>query len=101
MIPLIEHHRQQIAALCRKYGIRKLDLFGSAVRGDFEAKRSDIDFLFEFDSDSTKLADRFFGFWEDLERLLGQKVDLVSGLDVHNPYFLQVANQQRVTLYAA
>ena len=101
MIPLIEQHREQIAVLCRKYGVRKLELFGSAARGDFEAARSDIDFLFEFNSDPTKLADRFFGFSEDLERLLGQRVDLVSSPDVRNPYFLQVVNQQRVTLYAA
>ncbi len=101
MIPLLEQHREQIAALCRKYGVRKLELFGSAARGDFEPARSDIDFFFEFDSDETKLADRYFGFMEDLEQLLGRSVDLVSSRDVHNPYFLQVANQHRVTLYAA
>ena len=38
---------------------------------------------------------------ENLEELLGHKVDMVSSQDVHNPYFLQVANQHRVTLYAA
>jgi len=101
MIPLIEQHCEQIATLCWKYGIRKLELFGSAARGDFDPAQSDIDFFFEFDSDPTKLADRFFGLSEDLERLLGQRVELVSSQDVHNPYFLQVANQHRVILYAA
>jgi predicted nucleotidyltransferase len=101
MIPLLEQHREQIAALCRKYGVSKLELFGSAARGAFEPARSDVDFFFEFDSDETHLADRFFGLCEDLERLLGQPVDLVSSRDVRNPYFLQVANRHRVTLYAA
>jgi len=47
------------------------------------------------------LADRFFGLKEDLERLLAAQVDLVSAADVTNPYFLQVANRHRQTLYAA
>ena len=35
MLPLIEQHRTEIEALCRKYGVKRLDLFGSAARGDF------------------------------------------------------------------
>src|SRR5208282_623567 len=101
MIAVLEQNREQIAALCRKYGVSKLELFGSAARGDFEAATSDIDLFFEFDSNPTGLADRFFGLSEDLERLLGRPVDLVSSQDVQNPYFLQVANQHRITLYAA
>jgi predicted nucleotidyltransferase len=101
MIPLLDHHRRQIAILCRKYGIRKLELFGSAASGDFDPANSDVDLFFEFDSDNTKLADRFFGLSEELEELLGRPVDLVSSQDVRNPYFLQVANRHRVTLYAA
>lgn len=102
MIDLIEHHRTQIIALCQKYGISRLDLFGSAAAGNFDLGRSDIDFFYEFDgSDNSALADRFFGFQRDLEQLLGVKVELVSALDATNPYFLQVANRNRLTLYAA
>ena len=101
MIQLLEQHRPEIAALCRKYGVRHLELFGSAARGNFDPAESDVDFFFEFDADPHRLADRFFGLMEDLQRLLGRKVDLVSSQDAKNPYFLQVANQHRVTLYAA
>ncbi|MHB1157150.1 MAG: nucleotidyltransferase family protein [Phycisphaerales bacterium] len=101
MYRLLEQHRSRIAALCRKYGVRRLDLFGSAARGDFDPVASDIDLFYEFDDDPSNLADRFFGLLEDLEQLLGCQVDLVSRRDVRNPYFLQVANQHRVTLYAA
>ena len=45
MIALIEKHRDQIAALCRQYGVRRLELFGSAARGDFNANSSDVDFF--------------------------------------------------------
>lgn len=101
MIALLEQYRHQIADLCRKYGVRKLELFGSAARGDFDSAQSDIDFFFEFDADPMNLADRFFGFSEDLQRLLGKPVDLVSSRDAHNRYFLEVANRHRIILYAA
>lgn len=101
MIELLKNHQKDIAALCGKYGVRKLELFGSAARDDFDPVESDVDFFFEFDSNPSSLADRFFGLMEDLEQLLGRKVDLISSQDVHNPYFLQVANRHRITLYAA
>jgi predicted nucleotidyltransferase len=101
VIELIEQHRDAISALCRKYGVRKLELFGSAAGGGFDLAGSDIDFFYEFDDNLQGLADRFFGLLEDLEALLGRKVDLVSSRDVRNPYFLKKANEHRVTLYAA
>jgi predicted nucleotidyltransferase len=102
MIELIEQNRREIEALCRKYRVKRLELFGSAARGEFDAARSDIDFFYEFDAtDMLDLADRFFGLKEELEKLLGVHVDLVSAPDVKNPYFLQVANRHRQTLYAA
>jgi predicted nucleotidyltransferase len=100
MVDLVKSHKDGIAAICRKYGVRKLELFGSAARGDFDSE-SDVDLFFEFDANPSALADRFFGLMEELEQLLGRKVDLVSSLDARNPYFLQVANRHRVTLYAA
>jgi uncharacterized protein len=102
MLDLIEQHRQQLAGLCRRYGIQRLELFGSAARGDFDPAQSDIDFFYEFDpKDDHGLADRFFGLKKDLETLLGAEVDLVSAADAVNPFFLQVANRHRLTLYAA
>ena len=101
MIAAIEQHREEIAELCRRFGVRRLELFGSAAAGTYDPTRSDYDFFFEFNSDPTRLADRFFGLAESLEALLGSKVDLVSREDVRNPYFLQVADRNRVTVYAA
>lgn len=101
MLPLIEQHRTEIEALCRKYGVKRLDLFGSAARGDFDSATSDVDFFYEFDENREALADRFFGLLEDLEKLLDRHVDLVSAVDAKNPYFLDSANEHRFTLYAA
>jgi predicted nucleotidyltransferase len=102
MTPLINEHREQITALCKKYRVRSLELFGSAASGEFDPRTSDVDLFYEFDTnDSVDLADRFFGLQRDLEQLLGLKIDLISRRDAQNPYFLQVANRHCVTLYAA
>ncbi len=49
MIPLIAQHRAEIEALCRRYGVRRLELFGSAVAGRDGPNESDLDFLVEFE----------------------------------------------------
>lgn len=102
MIELIEQHRHEIAALCRKHHVRRLELFGSAARGNFDPGRSDLDFFVEFLSyDSPTIADQWFGLQEDLEAVFGCKVDLTSPRAASNPSFLEVANRDRVMLYAA
>lgn len=52
MHTLLTHRRDQIAALCRLYGVRRLDVFGSALRDDFDASTSDVDLVVEFDQDA-------------------------------------------------
>lgn len=101
MIDLIEQHREAIVALCRKHRLKKLELFGSAATEAFDPATSDVDFFYEFSDDDTDLVDRYFGMIEELEKLLGRPIDFVSAKDAKNPYFLQVANRSRVTLYAA
>ena len=88
------HHRTagcpDIAELCRRYGVRRLEIFGSAARGkDCAPERSDADFLVECgpETDVSPLK-RFFGFEQDLERLLQGRVDLVerSALEISRNY---------------
>jgi predicted nucleotidyltransferase len=102
MLSLIEANRQQIADLCCRHGVKRLELFGSAARGDFDPAKSDLDFFVEFVSyDTPTIADQWFGLQEDLEKLLGRHVDLTSLRTAKNPYFLEIANRNKVTLYAA
>ena len=102
MIPLIEQHRRQIVDICRKHQVRKLELFGSAARGNFDPQTSDIDFLVEFRSyASPTIADQWFGLQEDLAALLGCRIDLTSRRTARNPYFLETANRDKVELYDA
>jgi len=102
VIKLIEQHRPQLLALCRKYDVRRLDLIGSAARDDFDFSRSDLDFVVEFNDFTVEnAADRYLGLIVDLEDLFGRKVDLVSYRAIRNPYFKQVVDNTRVMLYAA
>ena len=76
----IHEKRDALAALCRRYDVKRLEVFGSAARGlDFDPRRSDFDFLVEFEqrSDLSPL-EQFFGLAEALEELLGRPVDLVE-----------------------
>ena len=80
MHALIEEHRDEIAQLCRRYGVRRLEAFGSVVRGgDFDPGRSDADFLVTFEEGSEHAGlGRFLGLADALEALLGRPVDLVE-----------------------
>ena len=49
MRTLIEAKHKQIEELCKRYRVRKLELFGSAVSDRFDTATSDLDFLVEFD----------------------------------------------------
>jgi len=102
MIRLIEEKRDDIARLCQRYGVRRLELFGSATDEAFDSTTSDLDFLVEFRPlKSGEYADAYFGLLEGLQQLFGRPVDLVMPHAVKNPYFLEAMNQSRTLLYAA
>jgi predicted nucleotidyltransferase len=74
----IKEKRDALAALCRRYGVARLEVFGSAARdGEFDASRSDADVLVTFTPARNDLA-AFADLKEALENLLGRSVDLVE-----------------------
>ena len=102
MVPLVEQHRAELATLCERYEVRRLELFGSAARGDFNPQTSDLDFLVAFQPPGkVSAADRYLGLLADLESLFGRKVDLVDVSAHRNPYFMADALRHRELLYAA
>ena len=102
MNPALAQHRMEIEALCRRYGVLRLELFGSAAIAQDRPGTSDFDFLVEFaPQPSGAYADAYFGFLESLERLFSRPVDLVVGSAVRNPYFLQAIERTKTLLYAA
>ena len=102
MHPLIAEKQPQIESLCRRFGVTRLDLFGSATNAEFAEDRSDFDFLVEFDfGGEGKAFDAYFGLKEELEALLGRSVDLVMPSALRNPYFRAQVDRQRQPLYGA
>ncbi len=76
--------REKIAEFCRARGIRRLSLFGSVLRDDFDSERSDVDVLAEFEPDALKgVGFRYFGYGEELAKIIGRKVDFCSRLNRH------------------
>ena len=74
--------REKIAEFCRARGIRKLSLFGSVLRDDFDPQRSDVDVLAEFEPGALNgVGFRYFGYGEELSAILGRKVDFCSRLN--------------------
>ena len=102
MHPLIARNRLGISAICQRYRINRLDVFGSAARADdFDPNSSDADFLVEFAPGAHAGLDEFFGAKAALEQLLGRGVDLVEPAAVRNPYVLAGINRDRELVYAA
>ena len=103
VIDEIALRRDESRAVCRRFHRRRLDLFGSAARGDFDPQRSDVHFLVEFDRthpDALSLR-TYFGLKEALEGLLGRPVDLVEPGAVRNPYLKASIEGSREPVFAA
>ena len=79
--------RSALAALCQRWGIARLEFFGSVLRDDFRPD-SDVDLLVTF-APGVQLGFEFFDLKEDLERIFGRPVDLLTRRTVEasqNPY---------------
>jgi predicted nucleotidyltransferase len=96
----IGNYKNKLSELCHIYGVRRLGVFGSASRHDFDPKRSDIDFLVNF-TEAYPLGafEQYFGFKEALEHLFQRPVDLVEEKAIRNPYFKQAIQHDRVLVY--
>ena len=79
MLADIAEKRDALATICRRYGVERLEVFGSAARGtNFDANRSDADFLVTFSPAVRNDLAAFADLKEELEKLLGRPVDLVE-----------------------
>jgi predicted nucleotidyltransferase len=93
----IQIDHEKIAAFCRARGIRRLSLFGSVLRDDFDPARSDVDVLAEFEPDALKeIGFRYFGYGEELSAIIGRKVDFISRL---NKYIEAEVRREALTIY--
>lgn len=90
-----------IARACKRYGVKRLRIFGSALTDHFDLEGSDIDFLVDFAPGNTNLFHDYFDLKLELERITGRPVDLVDASAVINPYFKASAFGSAQELYVA
>jgi predicted nucleotidyltransferase len=97
----IEKHLPEIERLCRKYGVSRLELFGSATGSDFNPATSDFDFVATF-ADTSFGSDygwRFLGFARALENLLGRSTDVITPDSIQRPQFRAAVDSSRRVVY--
>ena len=101
MHTIIADKREELAEICQRYDVARLEVFGSAARGsDFDPETSDADFLVEFkpDSDQSPFF-QFFDLADALRRELGRPVDLVEPAAINNRYLKAAIDKSREIVY--
>ena len=104
MIRMIEERLREIAAICREFGVLRLEVFGSAAAGGWNPETSDIDFLVTYPAgyDFGPWLCRQLDFQDQLAELLGHSIDLVIAREhFRNPYFEAELQRDRQLVYAA
>ena len=102
MIPVITERADELKNLCLRYGVERLDIFGSAATGHFGQEGSDLDFLVEFGASATNAyADSYFGLLDALKDLFGRPVNLVVESSISNPYFFESVKRTRTPIYVS
>jgi predicted nucleotidyltransferase len=101
VIPLITDNQTAITALCQRYGVARLELFGSAAKGTFDDATSDLDFLVDLGPYGPDIAKRYLRLADALEALFGRPVDLLTVPSIRSQYFKRELDTSRQVLYAA
>jgi predicted nucleotidyltransferase len=100
MSAVIEDYKGSLAEQCRRFGVQRLEVFGSATRGDFDLVKSDVEFIVSFgDKTPGTYADRYLDFAAAIEQLLGRKVDLLTERSIRNPHFRREIEAARQVVY--
>lgn len=96
---VIECHKEKLKALCDKYHVEKMYLFGSALNSNFNSK-SDIDFLVKFKVIELKnYFENYINFKENLKNLLGRDIDLVEEQTLKNPILINSIDRNKELVY--
>lgn len=101
MIALVEDKKDDIAALCRRFSIQRLDLFGSAATGDFDPTTSDLDFVVDLGEYDDTVHLRYLGLVAGLQDILECEIDVLTADTIRDPFLLAAIDRDKVRLYDA
>ena len=91
---------ERLRALCARFQVDRLYVFGSAANGNFDADTSDLDFLVTLEPQPpAEYAENYLGLAHALEELFQRRVDLVTDNSIRNRYFREAVDAQRELLY--
>lgn len=102
MHPTVEQHLDEIRAAAERYGVEKLEIFGSAMTPDFDVERSDVDFIVHYPPgyDYGYFGKQLFEFEEEVSQILGRPAQLVMTRALSRERFRRNADQTRTVIYA-
>jgi len=103
MISIIEDNEAALSEICSRFGVERLELFGSACTSEFDREHSDLDFLVEYPAgyDFGPWLSRLFELQAALSQLFGRRVDLLTTSALHNPWLRREAEKTRSVVYYA
>jgi predicted nucleotidyltransferase len=96
--------RPRVAAItdaCRRHGVRRAALVGSATQADPTVVPADLDVLVRFDPRPEGRAERYFALLAELEAIMGMPVDVIEEDGLSNPYLIREFEATQVVLYEA
>jgi hypothetical protein len=96
----VKLNREALAEFCRKWRVRELSIFGSALRDDF-GPESDLDFLVSFDPAAPWSLWDLVTMRDELAAITGREVDLVEKEGLRNPYRRREILANREVIHAA
>jgi uncharacterized protein len=100
---IVREKLPEVRALCEKYGVKRLTLFGSAVKGTFDPERSDLDFVVELFPHADPIVEgrAYIDLQDALEVLFARRIDLVNMDGIKNPYVAASIRRDQLHLYEA
>lgn len=96
----IENKIEKLISLCNKYKVKKIFVFGSIAKGNFNPKTSDVDLIIEIeDLPPSEKGELIMKLWSELEALFARKVDLLTNLNIKNPYLRNEIENSKYLIY--
>lgn len=96
---LVDSNLEKIRSLCQMHKVKKLFVFGSAVKNTF-TQESDVDLVVDFEGvDLVDYADNYFNLKFALESLLNRRVDLLEANGIRNPFLKKQIDSEKQLIY--
>jgi len=96
----IENKIEKLVALCNKYKVNRMFVFGSIAKENFNSQTSDVDLIVELeDLPPSEKGEMLMKLWSELEDLFARKVDLLTSLNIKNPYLRKEIENSKFLIY--